>query len=245
MSMLVAALEKVRATDFEPSDRRELTNWLLKCQNMKRREARMRIIDDLPESIRTSMIRDDQNDRFDIRGIVDACLNHPGGLKELMSILSSAENNSEQLQNVENYLENFLQQKHIIALDLEAEKQLEQLTALLVGMQSFIKDVDLEQVYHSSVSQLNFSDPTWRYPQDPHLAHVIDRVLHHLNVAPTSGLGIPPILIFVERLACCTQNDQEQQKMRTWVDMWIEVDPLLEGTQTWKLSQWRLHQKRS
>src|SRR5215467_1288937 len=112
MSML-AALEKVRARDFEPADRWELTDWLLKCQNMDRREARMRIINDLPEQIRTSRIRDDQNDRFDIRGVVDACLNYSGGLKELVSILSDIENNSEQLQDVENYLENFLKQKHI------------------------------------------------------------------------------------------------------------------------------------
>lgn len=139
-----------------------------------------------------------------------------------MIIVSNVENNSEQLQNMEHYLENFLQQKHIVAPDLEAEKQIEQLTALLVGMQGFIKDVDLEQVYHSSASHLNFSDPTWRYPQDPYLEHVIDRILHHLNVAPTSELGIPPILIFVERLAYCTQNGQEQQKLRTWVDRWID-----------------------
>jgi hypothetical protein len=52
----------------------ELTNRLLKCQNMERREARMRIINDLPEQIRTSRNRDDQNDRLDIRGIVNACL---------------------------------------------------------------------------------------------------------------------------------------------------------------------------
>lgn len=222
MSMLAAALEKVRATDFEPPDRWDLTNWLLKCQNMDRKEARMRIINDLPEQIRTSRSRDDQNDKFDIRGIVDACLNYSGGLKELMSILSAVENNSEQLQDVENYLGSFLQKKHIIAPDPEAEKQIEQLTSLIVGMQGFINAGDLEQVYHASAPQLNFSDTTWRYPQDPHLAHVVDRILHHLNVAPASRLRISPILIFVERLACWTQDKQEQQKLRTWVDMWID-----------------------
>jgi putative transposase len=32
--------------------------------------------------------------------------------------------------------------------------------------------------------------------------------------------------------------------VRPYRDVDYEVDPLLEGTQTWKLSQWRLHQKR-
>src|SRR5205823_773050 len=108
--------------------------------------------------------------------------------------------------------------KHIVAPDPEAEKQIEQLTALIVSMQSFIHTVDLEKIYHASAPQLDFSDTTWRYPKDLKLARVIDRVLHHLSVAPVSKPGVPPILIFVERLACCIKDKQEQQKLKAWVD---------------------------
>jgi hypothetical protein len=44
-------------------------------------------------------------------------------------------------------------------------------------VQRFVKTVDLEQVYHTSAPQLNFSDTTWRSAQDLHLYHVMTFVV--------------------------------------------------------------------
>src|SRR5207248_10470583 len=100
----IVGVRSVAAT-LELPQRRALTELLYACDTVARREARERMLRDLRYAIKVNLVRDHQNDRFDIRGIVDTCLNYAGGLHEWIEIVRSSELDSQAMQRVDAFME--------------------------------------------------------------------------------------------------------------------------------------------
>ncbi len=93
------------AARLEPSQRRALTDLLYVCDTVARKETREGMIRDLRYVIKVNLLRDRQNDRFDIRGIIDTCLNYAGGLHEWIENVRYYEQDSLPMQQVDAFME--------------------------------------------------------------------------------------------------------------------------------------------
>ena len=82
-----------------------LTELLYACDTVARRESRERMLRDLRYAIKVNLLRDHQNDKFDIRGIVDTYLNYAGGLHEWIEIVRSSELDSLAMQRVDVFMD--------------------------------------------------------------------------------------------------------------------------------------------
>jgi hypothetical protein len=89
---------------FTEQERRKLVDLLFACPTMSRKESRDVVVGDLRETVKGSMLRDYQNDKLDIRHIIDACLNTPGGLEALIDIVKYSEGDSIPFRDLEEFL---------------------------------------------------------------------------------------------------------------------------------------------
>jgi len=71
----------------------ELVDALLACDNMRNRDTRNTIVDDLPVDIRSNIQRNPGN-RVDVINIVNTCLNYPNGIDELIRFVRFYEGDS-------------------------------------------------------------------------------------------------------------------------------------------------------
>lgn len=194
---------------------RELVD-LLFATSMSRKETRDKIVEDLSYSVKSSMLRDFQNAKLDIRRIVDSCLNYPGALYDLIEILQQYEGlsiNGEgmgtmQIQAVNRFLQNILAQNPRIIHN----EQIEELEEVL----SKIDLITLKKIYYESVPIDHLSLDIWHLPRDLDKRASIPIILNTLIKAPTPVDGIPSILRFVERLAQSTP--QAHSALSKWVD---------------------------
>ena len=85
-------------------ERRKLVDLLFACPTMSRKESRDVVVIDLRDTVKGPMLRDYQNDRLDIRHIVDACLNTSGGLEALIESVKYSEGDSIQFRDLEAFL---------------------------------------------------------------------------------------------------------------------------------------------
>lgn len=85
-------------------ERRKLVDLLFACPTMSRKESREVVVVDLRETVKGPMLRDYQNDKLDIRHIVDACLSNFGGLEALIDIVKYSEGDSIPFRDLEEFL---------------------------------------------------------------------------------------------------------------------------------------------
>jgi Effector-associated domain 2 len=76
--MVDASINLECMTILSSEERQTLVDLLWRCNSMSRREARNVVVDDLPDEIRKAMKRDLQNDKLDIRLIVQICQDYLG-----------------------------------------------------------------------------------------------------------------------------------------------------------------------
>jgi hypothetical protein len=206
-------LEQVSTIDLlapESSEElQQLVSLLWACEHLKSRNKRNLVLEALPQDIQKAMNRDNDNDYTDIELILRTCLDYPDGLKRLIESVASREGESKPFQRVYDFLR---------SLDiLYKGSQIRKLTSLIADMQ--LKNTELANLYRACAP--SSPDDYWQYPRrldDP--AQAIAWVLDHLNNAPVpqQGLGLPPLLTFVERLAACTKDKGQQAQLRTWID---------------------------
>src|SRR6266702_8440306 len=82
----------------------KLVDLIFACPTMSRKESRDVVVIDLRNTVKGPMLRDYQNDRLDIRHIVDACLNTSGGLEALIESVKYSEGDSIQFRDLEAFL---------------------------------------------------------------------------------------------------------------------------------------------
>ncbi len=70
-----------------------LTEALLKCESVENRNTRKLIVDNLPDPIKLTISREEE-DKMDVAGIVNRCLDHDNGLASLISTVRYFEGNT-------------------------------------------------------------------------------------------------------------------------------------------------------
>ncbi|MBF0565385.1 MAG: metallophosphoesterase [Nitrospirae bacterium] len=84
----------------------KLTDALLECQTMLNRQSRDAVVNNLRDAIRYSIERSNVS-KIDVNNIVNTCINYPGGIAELISIVRSFENGAKCMVEIEKMIVHF------------------------------------------------------------------------------------------------------------------------------------------
>ncbi len=95
-----AVKQPPRLIKLERAQKSELVNALLACPAMRGRHTRDVVVDNLPDNIKNSIVRN-ATDRVDVNNIVTRCADFAGGLEELIEIVRDFEGDSLPMQDVD------------------------------------------------------------------------------------------------------------------------------------------------
>src|SRR6266702_2692733 len=171
-------------------ERQKLVNLLFECSTMSRKEARDQIVAELPKAIQSSIRRDHQSTKLDIRLILDTCLNYGGGLEELIATVRHYEESSLQMQAVDE----FVQELFTYDAKVRKKEQHEKLELTISTIN--LDEIDLERLYAASVPDDPLSTAKWYYPRGSSKGEILSQMLSRLVDAPIPEGDVPPILKF-------------------------------------------------
>ncbi|MBN1875109.1 MAG: caspase family protein [Anaerolineae bacterium] len=89
-----------RLLKLERAQKSELVNALLACPTMRDRHTRDVVVDNLPNNIKNSIVRN-AADRVDVNNIVTRCADFAGGMEELVEVVRDFEGDSLPMQGVD------------------------------------------------------------------------------------------------------------------------------------------------
>ncbi len=87
--------------DFDQKS--ELTDALLACSCVSNRGSRDTVVSNLPDDVKNAIQRDNAA-MIDVMGIVSSCLDHPGGINELIKIVRHFEGGSVGRRNLDDLI---------------------------------------------------------------------------------------------------------------------------------------------